>query len=426
LRDSKAAAIDAVDTYKGSFGDPLHHVRAEKKTIRIGAYGSIAAFVIVNYFALGMSGLQTLVTLSCCLTVATIAIEYAFARFFRLRKQGMYPTMLAMKLGAANDFGEACEDSVRLIAELLEVEKVILALCARQGDQLATVATHGIPPEDVPLATPQPWCQRAVKQAVEKRRVVVTSADESRSWLSTSDSRGRVAYVPLLSLDRFVGLLVVGGGRQASDLRDKPLLTTIGLAIGLTLDNLRHSTELSEVATRDELTQLFNRRYFFEQLEKQLKAARRSRRPLGLLILDVDDLKLINDTYGHNMGDTVLANLGRLLANRVREEDVPARIGGDEFAILMPDTHERGAQATAARLEKALRTKPIYRGGGVELTLTVSCGMAGYPWTGDNLAEIVQSADANMYGVKAMRKGRAQATATSGREVHPTRTKASR
>jgi len=352
------------------------------------------------------------------MVVATVAIEFAFAQGYRLRKQGIYPAMLAVELGAAHDFGQACENTVRLVAQLLGVEKVVLALSAHHNGQLTTVATHGIPPEDVPLATPLPWCQQPVKQAIEKRKVVVTSSAEARAWLSTSDGHGRVVYVPLLSLDRFVGLLVLVGGRKASDLRDKSLLTTIGLAIGLTLDNLRHSTEMREVATHDELTQLFSRRHFFQQLEKELKAARRSGRPLGLLILDVDSLKLINDTYGHNVGDAVLANLGKLLAKRVRGDDIPARIGGDEFAVLMPNTDKRRASAVAARLEKALQTKPIYKRHGLELELSVSCGVAGYPWSGEDIAEIVQWADANMYGVKATRKGRAQAAPAATQERH--------
>lgn len=418
LAESKAAATDTVDVHQGPFGDPLHHVRTEKKRLRIGAYGAIAAFVIVNYFALDMNGLQTLVTLSCCLAVATAAIEYAFARFLRLRKQGVYPSMLAIQLGATHDFSQACEDSVRLMAELLGVEKVVLAWSAHHDDQLTTVATHGVAPEEAALATPLPWCQQAVKQAIESRKVVVASASEGRAWLSSSDGNSRVVYVPLLSLDRFVGLLVLVGGQEASDLRDKTLLTTIGLAIGLTLDNLCHSMELRQVATHDELTKLFNRGYFFEHLEKELKAARRSRRPLGLLILDVDSLKLINDTYGHNVGDMVLANLGKLLAKRVRAEDIPARIGGDEFAVLMPNTDKRRASAVATRLEKALQTKPIYEAEGLELTLTVSCGVAGYPWSGENVVQIVQSADANMYGVKAVRKGRTQASTTPARARH--------
>jgi diguanylate cyclase (GGDEF)-like protein len=305
-----------------------------------------------------------------------------------------------------------------MVAELLGVEKAVLAWSNHSHASLTTVATYGIPLEDVPLATPLPWCQQAVKGAMEERKVVATSASEAPAWLSGSYGHARLVYVPLLSLDQFVGLLILAGGRKASDLADKTLLTTIGLTIGLTLDNIRHSAELRQVATHDELTQLFNRRYFFQQMEKQLKAARRSGRPLGLLIMDVDNLKPINDTYGHNVGDAVLANLAKLLANRVRTEDIPARIGGDEFAVLMPNTHKRGCLATATRLERALQAKPIYKAGGLELQLSVSCGVAGYPWGGENVAEIVQWADANMYGVKATRKGRPQAATAATPERH--------
>jgi diguanylate cyclase (GGDEF)-like protein len=244
---------------------------------------------------------------------------------------------------------------------------------------------------------------------MKERRIVVTPASEVRAWPSSSAASSQIIYVPLLSLDRFVGLLILVGGRKASDLNDKTLLTTIGLTIGLTLDNLHHTVDLREVATHDELTRLFNRRYFFEQLEKELKAARYSSRPLALLLMDVDSLKLINDTYGHNVGDAALANLGKLLARRVRAEDIAARIGGDEFAVLMPDTDERRGLATAARLEKSLQAKPIFQSKGLALNLGVSCGVAGYPWSGESIAQIVQCADANMYKVKAVRKGRPQA-----------------
>ena len=88
------------------------------------------------------------------------------------------------------------------------------------------------------------------------------------------------------------------------------------------------------------------------------------------------------------------------------------------IAVLMPNTDERRAFATAARLEKALQTKPIYKLDGLELKLSVSCGVAGYPWSGEDIAEIVQWADANMYEVKATRKGRAQAATTATQERH--------
>jgi diguanylate cyclase (GGDEF)-like protein len=390
-------------------GDPLRAMRVLKRWVRVVAYGAVCAEWPLYYFALGYPVHNILSSWAFGMVVATVAIEFAFAEGYKLRKQGIYPAMLAVEVGASHDFRQACGDAVRLTAELLRADQVVLAFSSHHNDELITMATHGIPPEDVPLTTPLPWCQRAVKQAMQTRKVVVTPASEGRTWLSSPTRDTRIFYVPLLSLDRFVGLLILVGGRKASDLNDKTLLTTLGLTVGLTLDNLHHTADLREVATRDELTRLFNRRHFFEQLEKELKAAKRSDRPFALLLMDVDSLKLINDTYGHNVGDVALANLGKLLTRRVRAEDIPARIGGDEFAVLMPDADERRALAVAARLEKALLAKPMYESKGLVLKLGVSCGVAGYPWSGESVAQIVQSADASMYRVKAERKGRAQA-----------------
>jgi len=383
-----------------------------KRWVRVVAYGAVCAEWPLYYLLLGYPLHNIVSSWLFGMVVATVAIEFAFTQGYKLRKQGIYPAMLAVEVGASHDFGQACEDAVRLVAELLRADQVLLAFSLHHDGELTTMATHGIPPEDVPLATPLPWCQRPVKRAMKERRVIVTPASEGRTWLSTSAVRSQIAYVPLLSLDRFVGLLILVGRRKAADLNDNTLLTTIGLTVGLTLDNLHHTVDLREVATRDELTHLFNRRHFFEQLEKELETAQRSSRPLALLLMDVDSLKLINDTYGHNVGDAALANLGKLLARRVRTDDIPARIGGDEFAVLMPDTDERRALAAAARLDKALQAKPIYESKGLVLNLGVSCGVAGYPWSGESIAQIVQCADADMYKVKAVRKGRSQAAPT--------------
>jgi len=388
--------------------DPLRAMHALKRWVRMVAYGAICAEWPLYYFLLGYPLHNIVSSWAFGMIVATVAIEFAFAQGYKLRKQGMYPTMLALEVGASHDFSQACEEAVRLMAELLRADQVVLAFSTHHDGELTTVATHGIPPEDVPLTAPLPWYQQPIRQAIRQRKVVVTPASEGRAWLPSSAGNSRIYYVPLLSLDKFVGLLILVGGRRAPDLKDNRLLTTIGLTVGLTLANLHHTVDLREVATRDELTHLFNRRHFFEQLEKELRVAQRSERPLALLLMDVDSLKLINDTYGHHVGDAALANLGKLLARRVRAEDIAARIGGDEFAVLMPDTDERRALAAAARLEKALQAKPIYQARGLELKLGVSCGVAGYPWGGESVAQIMQCGDADMYRVKAARKGRPQ------------------
>ena len=113
--------------------------------------------------------------------------------------------------------------------------------------------------------------------------------------------------------------------------------------------------ELQDLAGKDELTQLQNRRFFYEEIEQELELAARFKRPLSILMMDVDDLKLINDEFGHQVGDVVLRAFGRVMNQQVGEQDITARIGGDEFAIIMPGADRaRGRQAGLEDLGGAL------------------------------------------------------------------------
>jgi len=163
--------------------------------------------------------------------------------------------------------------------------------------------------------------------------------------------------------------------------------------------------ELQDMAMRDDLTQLFNRRYFYDRLQRELDQARNFQRPLAVVVLDVDGLKRVNDAYGHKAGDLLLATVGRLLVQYSRTCDVPARIGGDEFGIVMPETDKSGAFAVVNRLQRALESASVFEENGKRLKLSISLGVSGYPWGGDDVDAIVQWADTYMYAAKAVRRG---------------------
>lgn len=164
-------------------------------------------------------------------------------------------------------------------------------------------------------------------------------------------------------------------------------------------------SELEEMASRDELTGLYNRRHFYNAVQNELGKALASREPLALMLLDLDGLKVINDEYGHGVGDIVLANLGKVIVKHIRGSDVAARVGGDEFGIVMPVTDKRGAFALARRLWEELEQVPMYEEeGGRRLMVTVSIGVSGYPWGGEDLDELLQWADADMYANKVSRR----------------------
>jgi len=170
-----------------------------------------------------------------------------------------------------------------------------------------------------------------------------------------------------------------------------------------TRTTVRH-LELQDMAMRDELTGLPNRRYFYARLQGELELARNFRRHLALLVLDIDGFKAINDRYGHKAGDVVLAHVGKALPEGVRDSDVPARTGGDEFAVIMPSTNKEGAYVVAERLQQALEGTLVVNDDGVQVHLRVSLGVSGYPWAGDSIDAIVQCADTQMYAAKAVHK----------------------
>ena len=172
----------------------------------------------------------------------------------------------------------------------------------------------------------------------------------------------------------------------------------------LRMEVLVHSMELEKLATRDDLTQLYNRRYFFERLEREMNTARSFERPLALILLDLDGLKSVNDSRGHRAGDRALANFGKLLLAQTRASDVPARIGGDEFAIILQDTTQAAADAAVARLNAGMEGADLLGEQGADVKIWASLGVAGYPWDAETADELVQQADAAMYANKRERK----------------------
>jgi diguanylate cyclase (GGDEF)-like protein len=162
--------------------------------------------------------------------------------------------------------------------------------------------------------------------------------------------------------------------------------------------------EPEDTIMRDDLTGLPNRHYFYDRLHGELELARNFRRHLALLVLSVDGLKVINDRYSHEVGDAILAHVAKRLPDSLRGSDVAARIGSDEFAVIMPATNRDGAFTVAERLQQDLQGPLVVNEGGVQVNLHLSLGVSGYPWSGDSVDAIVQRADTQMHAAKALHK----------------------
>jgi len=167
----------------------------------------------------------------------------------------------------------------------------------------------------------------------------------------------------------------------------------------------RYRSALS-AASLDGLTGLYNNTAFKRLLDLEVKRSRRHSIAVALILLDVDDFKRVNDGLGHLAGDTVLAEIGTILRQAGREIDLPARYGGDEFAIGLPHTDSRGAMVVAERVRKAILSHGFFGEGGAADPVTVSIGVSSFPSDADSLEELIRKTDACLYTAKLKGKNR--------------------
>ncbi|KPJ51550.1 MAG: hypothetical protein AMJ38_00135 [Dehalococcoidia bacterium DG_22] len=201
------------------------------------------------------------------------------------------------------------------------------------------------------------------------------------------------------------GLLLLGLALVASSLVYLDRRALARLAQRLAADLSKREAELDEIANRDDLTQLGNRRFFYARLQEELQTSAQTKHPMTILMMDVDALKAINDEFGHHLGDAALVDLAKLMTKCARPRDTVARLGGDEFAIIMPNTDRRGASALASRLWQELDNNPIHRTPDADIYLGVSIGVSDFPQNGDDPQALVHWADADLYANKLARKG---------------------
>jgi diguanylate cyclase (GGDEF)-like protein len=170
--------------------------------------------------------------------------------------------------------------------------------------------------------------------------------------------------------------------------------------------------ELARLASTDSLTLLANRRQFFVRLEAEVHRARRLSQPLALVLFDLDYFKSINDAHGHAVGDSVLREVGKLLSGSVREWDLAARLGGEEFALILPATDLEGAREVADRVRRRILELRCLTAEGAVVSLSASCGGATLGEATATIDQLFVAADNGLYRAKA--RGRDQVSMDEG------------
>src|SRR5712692_963395 len=193
----------------------------------------------------------------------------------------------------------------------------------------------------------------------------------------------------------------------ASFWRDDPWLLPFAVAPVFLLHQALHLPQLQEEARVDPKTDLFNARHFAEALGEEVARARQFGRPLSVILGDLDLLRNINSTYGHLAGDAVLRGIADVIRSHVREYDIGARLGGEEFAIMLPETSRTGALEIARRIRVAVATTPFWAPSIDEhVTATLSIGVATFPDDGTQATDLVHAADLAAYRAKLQGRNR--------------------
>ncbi len=309
---------------------------------------------------------------------------------------------LSRTLAATLDPDELYRLALHLIGRSLSVDVYALMLADEERNRLTVKAAFGLPDDRVQsfsLAMGE-GISGLVGETGQPMLVRDVAAEPRFMERACFPDQGAFLCVPLrIKGGRVIGVLAAHKpDPQAFSAEDLDLFQTVATQVSVALENAQLYQRMRELSARDELTGLFNRRYFFEALETEVQRARRYRRTFSILMLDLDHFKQYNDTYGHLRGDEVLREVARLLLGTTRRADVVARFGGEEFVVVLPEISKDAGAAVAEKIRAAVAE--CFVSGREQLPgsgITVTIGLAAYPMDAGDGLELVDCADRALY-----------------------------
>jgi diguanylate cyclase (GGDEF)-like protein len=306
------------------------------------------------------------------------------------------------ELGGTIDLDEVLTRTLEAAGAMAGVDAAVVSVDAAGAEPL--VASLGLPAGD-PAATMSGPPDGSTPRSIEIEYHYGPAAD-------AGDAGGAIRSalaVPLGSEGEQLGYLAAysRSGPENFD-EDAPIaLEELAARAGPAIDNARRFKEARQLADLDALTALHNRRYFHETLAREVARAQRYNRNLALVVFDLDDFKAINDRIGHLAGDAVLAEAADRVREVVRTADVACRVGGDEFAVILPESTLKDADQLYRRLQHAVSSRPVGQVGRLLLSAGVTQLQAD-----DNATTLFERADEALYRAKDAGKGTVVAVAT--------------
>jgi diguanylate cyclase (GGDEF)-like protein len=370
---------------------------------------------VIVYFAIGAICLAFLTAVAAAVAVrrARAATDERVAEAVQTLAAGMQETMrdlagaleggaraprvdrFVVELAASLDLDQVTGRTLEAVATIPGVEAAFLDAAGPDGARLA--ASLGIAEDEAAktaVSIPDNDNLRAVEISYRYR---LDAADESSSLVRSG------VVVPLRADGEPVGTLSAFTRSPIRQISDAEIdeLESVAFKAGAALENARRYTEARALADLDALTRLHNRRYFHETLAREVVRALRYQRRLAVVVFDLDDFKAINDRIGHLAGDGVLAEAAERLLTAVRTADIACRVGGDEFAVILPEGGADDGEELAGRIAHAIAARPIGNAG----VLQLSAGVAELRAT-DQPDDLFKRADDALYRAKELGKAR--------------------
>jgi len=309
------------------------------------------------------------------------------------------------KMSHVLDMDELAEYMLTLITKGLHAKEASLFLTDNNDSDFFpryTVPIEGNRSSGIRLAKDSPITTWLSKEDHPLNREQIDIIPQMKSlWQKERDELGKSQielFFPIKNKGTLIGVLAVGKKRHGTRYRseDVDLVMTMTSQAGVVIENAQLYAAAKMRANTDELTGLFNHRYFHERLEEEISRGLRFGTVFSLVFLDLDLFKVYNDTHGHLAGDEILRHLGKSLSGALRNTDMAFRYGGDEFAVILPATDTTNAYKVAERIRKRVEQGMHAR----HVQLTCSLGIATWPADGVMRDALIQSADSSLYHAK--------------------------
>jgi len=304
---------------------------------------------------------------------------------------------IAQEMTAVLDLGTLLNRIVNIIRDVMGYYMVSIVLPGEKRSELVVGAHSGYQADISGMTIPLGQGVTGWVFTHGTPQIIPDVRNETR-YIGVDDNvRSELAF-PLVTRGRVVGVLNAESEQvDAFSESDVALMSAVGSQLASCLEVAQLHDTLKREASHDPLTRLYNRRLFLERLQQQTAQAAAGSEHFSILFIDVDDLKRINDTYGHLAGDALLREVSNALMDAVRGEDIVARYGGDEFVVLLPSTGPAAATSVAARISDGISRHRFMAGRELLPIPGVSLGIATFPEDGATAEDLLAAADATLY-----------------------------